>query len=188
MPVSTAIERSQYLDEHGKLITEEYRVHLKEDIKKALRQQFSTLEEFLRRWDETERKQVIIDELRIHGIPLDVLAEAVPNGELVDPFDLVAHIAFDQPPLTRKERANHVKKRNYFGKYGDQARAVLEGLLDKYADHGITDIENPDILELPPFNEIGTKTQIRRVIFGGNDKYSQALTELEQALYERLSA
>ena len=186
--VRIAIERSQYLDENGKLITEEYRVHLKDEIKKTLLREFGTLGDFLRRWTEAERKQAVIDELKEQGIPLKVLREAVPKGDEIDPFDLVAHIAFDQPPLSRKERVDNVKKRNYFGKYGDDARAVLEALLEKYADHGITDIEDPKILELPPFSELGTKTQIRRGIFGGNDKFSQALTELEQAIYEKLTA
>ena len=186
--VRIAVERSQYLDENGKLITEEYRVHLREEIKKTLLREFGTLDDFLRRWTEAERKQAVIDELKEQGIPLEVLREAVPKGEEIDAFDLVAHIAFDQPPLSRKERADNVKKRNYFGKYGDDARAVLEALLEKYADHGITDIEDPKILELPPFRELGTKTHIRRGIFGGNDKFSQALTELEQAIYEEQTA
>ncbi len=186
--VYTAIERSQYLSVDGKLITEDYRVFLKGEIKKTLLRQYGTLDDFLRRWSETERKQVIIDELKDQGIPLEVLCTAVPNGQQIDAFDLVAHIAFDQPPLTRKERANNVKKRDYFGKYGEQARAVLEALLEKYTDHGIADIEDSKVLELPPFNELGTKTQIRRGIFGSNEQYSQALTELEHALYDRLSA
>ncbi|MEM6691320.1 MAG: type I restriction-modification enzyme R subunit C-terminal domain-containing protein, partial [Planctomycetota bacterium] len=186
--VRTAIERSQYLDENGKLITEDYRVLLKDEIKKTLQREFASLDDFLRRWTDAERKQAVIDGLKEQGVPLEVLREAVPDGDTIDAFDLVAHIAFDQPPLTRKERANNVKKRNYFGKYGDDARAVLEALLEKYADHGIADIEDPKILELPPFNELGTKTQIRRGIFGSNENYSQALTELEQAIYEKLTA
>ena len=186
--VTTAIERTQYLDVNGKLITEDYRVHLKDEIKKTLLRQFSTLDDFLRRWSEAERKQAVIDELKEQGIPLEVLCETVAGGAQIDAFDLIAHIAFDQPPLTRKERANNVKKRDLFGKYGDQARAVLEALLEKYADHGITNIEDPKILELPPFSELGTKTQIRRGIFGSNENYSQALTDLEQAIYEKMSA
>ncbi len=90
--------------------------------------------------------------------------------------------------IPKGEYTGFVKKRNYFGKYGDQAKKVLEALLDKYAANDIMDIEDPKILELPPFNKIGTKTQIRREIFGGPDKYSKALTELEQAIYETLSA
>lgn len=186
--VKPAIERTQYLDENGKLITEDYRILLKDDIKKTLLREFGSLKDFLRRWSEAERKQAVIDELKDQGIPLEVLREAVPDGAQIDAFDLVAHIAFDQPPLTRKERANNVKKRNYFGKYGDEARTVLEALLEKYADHGITNIEDPKILELPPFSKLGTKTQIRRGIFGSNENYSQALTELEQAIYEQMSA
>ncbi|MDQ5908731.1 MAG: type restriction enzyme subunit [Pseudomonadota bacterium] len=186
--VSIAIERSQYLDANGKLVAENYRVPLKEEIRASLRREFTSLDDFLRRWTEAERKQAVINELREQGIPLDVLRAVVPQGELLDAFDLIAHIAFDQPPLSRRERANNVKQRNYFGKYGEEARAVLEALLEKYADHGITDIEDSKILELPPFTEIGSKTQIRRGIFGGNERYSQALTELEQAIYENLAA
>lgn len=186
--VRTAAERTQYLDADGKLRSEEYRILLKDEIAKSLRAQFGSLTEFLRRWSQTERKQAIVDELRAQGIPIEVLQQAVPNSTNFDVFDLVAHIAFDQKPLTRKERANAVKKRNYFGKYGDQARAVLEALLEKYADHGITDIEDPKVLELPPFDQYGTKTQIRRGIFGSHEKYSEAITELEHALYNDKSA
>jgi len=186
--VRLAIERSQFLDADGKLITEDYRVFLKGEIKKTLQAQFGSLRDFLRRWSEAERKQAVIDELKDLGIPLEALQEAVPNSEGLDAFDLIAHVAFDQKPLTRKERANNVKKRNYFGKYGEQAQAVLEALLEKYADHGIGDIEDAKILELPPFDKYGTKTQIRRGIFGGADKYSQAITELEQALYGEMRA
>jgi type I restriction enzyme R subunit len=186
--VRLAVERSQYLDADGNLITEDYRVFLKGEIKKTLQAQFGSLRDFLRRWSEAERKQAVIDELKDLGIPLEALRQAVSNSEGLDVFDLVTHIAFDQKPLTRQERANNVKKRNYFGKYGEQARAVLEALLEKYADHGIGDIEDAKILELPPFDKYGTKTQIRRGIFGGADKYSQAITELEQALYTQMSA
>jgi type I restriction enzyme R subunit len=186
--VNQGVWREQYLDADGKLITEDYRVFLKEEIKKALRYQFGSLKGFLNQWRSAERKQVLVDELKSQGIDIDVLKQAIPNAGQFGIFDLIAHIAFDQHPLTRKERANHVKKRDYFGKYGQQARKVLEALLDKYAANDIMDIEDPKILELPPFNKIGTKTQIRREIFGGPDIYSKALTELEQALFESLSA
>jgi len=186
--VRTAVERSQYLDVDGNLITEDYRVFIKGEIRKTLLAQFGSLNDFLRRWSGTERKQAVIDELKGPGVSLDTLRQAVPNSEALDVFDLIAHIAFDQKPLTRRERANNVRKRNYFGKYGEQARAVLEALLEKYADHGISDMEDPKVLELPPFDRYGTKTQIRRGIFGGVDKYSQAITELEQELYGKQSA
>lgn len=186
--VGSGVERSQYLDESGKLITEDYRVYLKNDIQKTLRQQFTSLDSFFLRWSDAARKQAVIDELREHGIPVSILSQAVPNGSELDVFDLVAHIAFDAKPLTRRERAERVKKRNYFSKYGDQVRAVLEALLEKYADHGIADIEDPAILELPPFSEFGSKTYIRRSIFGSNEAYSIAITELEHALYDRQAA
>lgn len=182
--VCVAVERSQYLDVDGKLITEDYRVLLKDDIKKALQAEFGTMTEFLRRWNSAERKQAVLEELANHGLPLEILQQAVANGSELDVFDLVAHVAFDQKPLTRRERANNVKKRDVFGKYGEQARAVLEALLDKFADHGVQDIEDAKVLELPPFDQFGSKTQIRRGIFGGPEQYAQAVQELEQALYD----
>lgn len=182
--VRVAVERSQYLDADGKLITEDYRVLLKDDIKKALQTEFGSLTDFLRRWNSAERKQAVLEELADYGVPLAVLQQAVPNGAELDVFDLVAHVAFDQKPLTRRERANNVKKRDVFGKYGDQARAVLEALLDKFADHGVQNIEDSKVLELPPFDQFGSKTQIRRGIFGGVDQYTQAVQALEQALYD----
>jgi len=182
--VRVAAERLQYLDADGRLITEDYRVLLKDDIRKSLQAQFGSLTDFLRRWSEAERKQAVLDELKDQGIPLEVLQQSVANGEELDAFDLVAHVAFDRKPLTRRERANQVKKRDVFGKYGEPARAVLEALLEKFANHGITDIEDPKVLELPPFDRIGTKTQIRRGIFGSAEHYAQAVHELEQALYD----
>lgn len=182
--VRVAVERSQYLDADGKLITEDYRVLLKDDIKNALQAEFGTMTDFLRRWNSAERKQAVLKELAEHGVPLEILQQAVANGSELDAFDLVAHVAFDQKPLTRRERANNVKKRDVFGKYGEQARAVLEALLEKFADHGVQDIEDAKVLELPPFDQFGSKTQIRRGIFGSVEQYTQAVQELEQALYE----
>ena len=188
-PWSNGIERSQYLDESGKLITEDYRVFLKDEIKKTLRRQFTSLDDFLLRWNDAERKQAVIDELKEHGIPLSrSCPRPCPMERNWTPSISSPTSRLIQKPLTRKERAEKVKKRNYFAKYGEQARAVLEALLEKYADHGITDIEDAAILELPPFNALGTKTQIRRGIFGGNENYSKAITELEQALYDRQAA
>jgi len=182
--VCVAVERSQYLDADGKLITENYRVLLKDDIKKALQAEFGTMTDFLRRWNSAERKQAVLEELAEHGVPLEILQQAVTNGSELDVFDLVVHVAFDQKPLTRRERANNVKKRDVFGKYGEQARAVLEALLDKFADHGVQDIEDAKVLELPPFDQFGSKTQIRRGIFGSVEQYTQAVHELERALYD----
>lgn len=186
--VRVAVSREQYLDADGKLITEDYRVLLKADIQKALQAEFGSLTDFLRRWNQAERKQAVLEELADHGVALDILQQAVPNGTELDAFDLVAHVAFNQKPLTRRERANNVKKRDVFGKYGEQARAVLEALLEKFADHGVQDIEDAKVLELPPFDQFGSKTQIRRGIFGGVDQYSQAIHDLEQALYDDQNA
>lgn len=183
--VRLAVERSQYLDADGRLITEDYRVLLKDEIKKALQAEFGSLTDFLRRWNTAERKQAVLEELTEHGVPLAILQQAVPNGEALDAFDLVAHVAFDQKPLTRRERANNVRKRDVFGQYGGQARAVLEALLEKFADHGVHDIEDARVLELPPFDQFGSKTQIRRGIFGSAHQYTQAVQALEQALYEQ---
>jgi type I restriction enzyme R subunit len=183
--VRVAVERSQYLDADGKLITEDYRVLLKDDIKKALQAEFGSMTDFLRRWNSAERKQAVLEELADHGVPLEILQQAVANGSELDVFDLVVHVAFDQKPLTRRERANNVKKRDVFGKYGEQARAVLDALLDKFADHGVQDIEDAKVLELPPFDQFGSKTQIRRGIFGSIEQYTQAVQELEHALYDQ---
>ena len=182
--VRVAVERSQYLDADGKLITEDYRVLLKGDIKKVLQAEFGTMTDFLRRWSSAERKQAVLEELAEHGVPLEILQQTVANGSELDAFDLVAHVAFDRKPLTRRERANNVKKRDVFGKYSEQAQVVLKALLEKFADHGVQDIEDAKVLELPPFDQFGSKTQIRRGIFGSIEQYTQAVQELEQALYD----
>ncbi|MEP4529309.1 MAG: type I restriction-modification enzyme R subunit C-terminal domain-containing protein, partial [Paracoccaceae bacterium] len=182
--VRVAVERSQYLDADGKLITEDYRVLLKDSVKKSLQDEFGSLTEFLRRWNSADRKQAVLELLTSQGVPLKILQQAVPNGGKLDAFDLVAHVAFDQKPMTRRERAENVRKRDVFGKYGEQARAVLEALLDKFADHGVQDIEDAKVLELPPFDQFGSKTQIRRGIFGSVEGYAEAVKSLEKALYE----
>lgn len=174
--VKVAAERVQYFDAKGKLITES----LKDYTRKTLAKEFSTLGDFLKRWSSTEKKQAIIDELANEGVFFEALADEI--GRDCDPFDLVCHVAWDMPPLTRKERAEQVRKRNYFTKYGDQARRVLEALLDKYADEGIVHIEETQILSISPFSQFGTPLEIIRA-FGGLDSYQYAVQELEQALY-----
>src|SRR5690606_8741141 len=119
-------------------------------------------------------KQAVIDELAEQGVFFDALAEEVgQQGKAFDPFDLLCHVAWGQPPLTRRERAENVKKRNYFGKYGERARSVLEALLDKYADEGVGPIEEPQILSIAPINQLGTPIELIRA-FGGKDKYQLA--------------
>lgn len=144
------------------------------------------MDEFIRTWNDAEKKQVIIEELEEHGVLLENLAAEV--GKDFGDFDLLCHIAFEQPPLTRKERANNVKKRDYFTKYGDQARAVLSALLDKYADEGITTIESAKVLKLQPFDTIGTPMEIINDVFGGKDEYERALRELEEQIYRQADA
>jgi type I restriction enzyme R subunit len=111
---------------------------------------------------------------------LEALAEEV--GKDFDPFDLVCHVAFGQPPLTRRERAENVRKRDYFTKYGEQARAVLDALLDKYADEGVQSIEDMKVLRVQPLDSFGTPVEIVKR-FGGREKYERALRELEAELY-----
>jgi type I restriction enzyme R subunit len=174
--VYVVAERVQYYGPEGKLITES----LKDYTRSTVRKDYSSLEDFLRRWSKTERKAAILKELEEHGLLLEALADEVGKG--FDAFDLICHVAFDQPPLTRRERADQVKKRNYFVKYGEQARKVLETLLEKYADTGIENIEDIKILTLDPFKNMGTASELVSA-FGGKPAYLAALYELEQHLY-----
>lgn len=175
--VSILISRELYFDQHGKPITTSLKDHTKEIIKGR----FASLDDFLNKWKGTERKEAIISELIEQGVMVEALYEAVDKQ--VDLFDLICHVAYDQPPLTRKERANNVKKRNYFAKYGEQARKVLEALLEKYADQGIENIENIQILTVPPINQFGSVTEIIKA-FGSRTAYEKAIKELENELYK----
>jgi type I restriction enzyme, R subunit len=176
--VSVLISRELSFDKDGKLITRK----LTDYTKEIVTEQFATLDEFLNKWNEYEKKETIIEELEKHGVPVEHLINSVDKK--LDLFDLICHVAFDQPPLTRRERADNVKKRDYFTKYGEQARQVLEALLDKYADEGIENIESLDVLNVIPFTEFGSRVEIVRNIFGGREKYLQAVKELETELYK----
>ena len=179
-PVSVLTERVEYLDENGKLVTES----LRDYSRKAIRQHFTSLDQFLRRWKSTGRKEAIIEELAEEGLLLEPLLDEV--GKDLDPFDLICHIAFDQPPLTRRERVNNVKKRDVFNKYGLQTRAVLEALLAKYQDEGIvTGLDNVKILEIHPFNTMGTPIQLIKE-FGSKASFEEAVHELQSALYQEV--
>ncbi len=177
---SVVAERVQFLDAHGKLITESLTDYTKNCVKK----QFATLKDFLKIWNEAEQKKVIIEALAEQGVFWEELREDVRNkqGIEMDAFDLIAHIVFDQPPLSRKERADNVKKRNYFTKYEGAAKQVLEALLEKYADTGIEPIEDVKILTLDPFSRIGAPMELLQA-FGGKEKYMEAVKQLEQELY-----
>lgn len=148
-----------------------------------IRRHFESLDNFINKWTEAERKQAIMDELKEYAILIDAVRESNPALKDADIFDIICHVAFDQPPLTRRERANNVKKRNYFGKYEGKAREVLEALLEKYAENGILDFEKANILEIPPFNLIGKPQRIIK-LFGGPAKFEQAIKELEQQIYK----
>jgi len=175
--VSILLAREMYFDAQGKPIT----MSLKDYTRDKVRAQFASLDSFLNTWNKAERKEAIVKELEDQGVLVDALENAV-NKEL-DLFDLICHTAFDAPPLTRKERANNVKKRNYFAKYGDKARKVLESLLDKYADAGLENLESMDVLKVNPFDELGTPMEIVKE-FGGKEKYLKAIRELEKEIYQ----
>ena len=180
-PITVLTERVEYLDENGKLVTES----LRDYSRKAIRAHYASLDNFLARWRSTERKEALIEELAEEGLLLEPLMEEI--GKDLDPFDLICHIAFDQPPLTRRERANSVKKRDIFTKYGQEARAVLEALLGKYQDEGVVSgLDNVHILEIPPFNDMGTPMQLIKQ-FGSKANFENAVHELQAALYQEVA-
>jgi type I restriction enzyme R subunit len=169
-------ERVQYNGPDGKLITES----LKDYTRSTVLKDYGSLDDFLRRWTSTDRKAAIIKELEAQGLLLEPLAEEV--GKDLDVFDLICHVAFDQPPLTRRERADNVKKRHYFAKYSQQAQQVLETLLDKYQDTDLEKIEDIKILTLDPFKNMGSVNELVAA-FGGKPAYLNAIYELEKQLY-----
>ncbi len=174
--VKVVAERVQYFDADGKLIT----VSLRDYTRQAVTKEFASLDDFLKRWSSADKKQAIVDELAQEGVFFEALSDEI--GKDCDPFDLLCHVAWDMPPLTRRERSQNVKKRNYFANYGEQARRVLEALLDKYADQGVAPIESRQILTVVPFTQFGTPMEIVRA-FGGLEGYEAALRDLKQSLY-----
>ncbi|EJU14230.1 DEAD/DEAH box helicase [Sphingomonas sp. LH128] len=170
-------ERVEYLDENGKLVTES----LRDFTKKALRRHFASLDDFLRRWQGTERKQAILDELEAEGLSLEIIAEEL--GKDLDPFDLICHVAFDAKPLTRRQRVDNVRRRDVFGKYGDQARSVLDALLAKYQDEGVINLDDTNVLRISPFTNLGTPLQLIKA-FGGREGFEHAVHELQAELYQ----
>jgi type I restriction enzyme, R subunit len=174
--VRIVAERVEYFNEEGKLVTES----LRDFTKKALRKRFMSLDEFLNTWSAADRKQAIVDELAAEGLLLDPLAEEV--GKDLDPFDLICHVAFDQPPLTRHERAARVRKRDVFGRYGEQACRVLESLLAKYEDEGVLGIDDPKLLKVAPFSALGTPVQLINA-FGGRASFEEAVRRIQHELY-----
>ena len=178
--VTVARERVQYLNAQGKLITESLRDYTRINLRKR----FDSLDQFLQAWQQADRKAALLQELEGQGVLLEALADEV--GKDLDPFDLLLHVAYDQPPLTRSERARRVQKRNVFTQYGPVARKVLEALLDKYADEGIATIESNEVFKLQPFTDLGSPVELVRS-FGGRPQYLNALQTLERELYSTTS-
>ena len=174
--VTVIKERVQYLDDDGRIITES----LRDYTRKNIRASYASLDSFLTTWKQSDKKRAIVDELEQHGVIFAALNEEI--GSAFDPFDLICHIAYEQKPLTRKERAEQVKKRDYFTKYGDLARKVIAALLDKYADDGGLDFENPEIIRLDPLNRLGSPVEIIRA-FGGKAAYDEAIHTLANEIY-----
>jgi type I restriction enzyme R subunit len=174
--VSILLQRVEYLDENGKLVTES----LRDYSRKTILKEYASLDDFLRSWNNADRKRAVLDAMEARGLALDVLRDDV-NPEL-DAFDLICHVAYGQPPLTRRQRAAKVLNNGFFSKHSEEARTVLHALLDRYADAGQFDIEDPAVLHQNPFNQIGKPLEIAR-LFGGPEGYKQAIRELEASLY-----
>jgi len=176
--VRIANERVYYYDVGGKLITE----NLIDYTKRNIRNEYATLEEFLRKWKSADQKQSLLDELKKHGVLLEALFDHEPHLKGLDEFDLICHLAYDQNPLTKAERANNVKKRGYIYQYQDVAREVLELLLEKYQKEGVQEIDGTNVLELPEFQRFGSSLKIVRA-FGGKKEYLSALKQLKDEIY-----
>ena len=174
--VTVLNERVQYMGADGRIITESLRAYTRRNVQAN----YASLDAFLNSWARADKKRAIVDELEKQGVIWAALRDEV--GGHFDPFDLICHVAYDQKPLTRRERADNVMKRDYFAEYGDRARKVIDALLDKYADDGFADLENPEIITLDPIKRLGTAPEIIRA-FGGKDGYAAAIRELTTALY-----
>jgi len=176
--VEVSSERVQYLWADWKLITES----LKDYSKKNILSQYKTLDSFINKWSEADKKDIIINELIENWVMIEELEKEVWKD--LDPFDLICHIAFDKPALTRRERVDNVKKRNYFEKYSEEAKEVLNAMLDKYAEEWIDSIENIDILKVRPFRSLWSPLEIINGKFWGIKKYLEAVKEVEERIYE----
>ena len=169
-------------DTNGKLLRQESIIDY---TKSNIFGEYASLEDFIQKWTAEDKKETIKELFLSRGIDLEAI-KADEGMSDVDDFDFICHIAYDQKPLTRKERAENVKKRNVFAKYGETARKVLEALLDKYADGGVVEIESIDVLKLDPFVKFGKPIKIAQ-LFGGKDGYLQAVRELEREIYRAVA-
>ncbi len=177
MEVSVLKDLVKYLDYNGKLITESFKDYTRKNIKNK----YATLDNFLQAWNGAEKKSIIIDEMEKAGIFIEELKANTKKD--LDPFDMLCHIAYDKPPLTKKERIANVKKRNYFAKYGAKVQEVINALLDKYAETDIRNLETIDILKLEPVNKIGSPMYILNRIFNGRKNFENIIKELENEIY-----
>ncbi|MDD2891476.1 MAG: DEAD/DEAH box helicase family protein [Candidatus Gracilibacteria bacterium] len=177
VPVSVSQERIQYIGPDGKLITES----LKDYSKKNILSSYASLDDFLNEWNHVDRKLAVVSALEEKGVFFEDLQKEV--GQDYDPFDMICHLAYDRPPMTRKQRAEKAKKGDYFEQYGEQAREILNMLLEKYADEGIDAIEDMNVLKISPLSRLGSPIEIVS-IFGGKEKYQAAVRALETALYQ----
>lgn len=175
--VSVLKDLVKYLDYNGKLITESFKDYTRKNIKNK----YATLDNFLQAWNSAEKKLIIIDEMEKAGIFMEELKANTKKD--LDPFDMLCHIAYDKPPLTKKERIANVKKRNYFAKYGAKVQEVINALLDKYAETDIRNLETIDILKLEPVNKIGNPMYILNTIFKGRKNFENIIKELENEIY-----
>ena len=175
--VSVVAERVPYYSADGRVVTES----LKDFTKNAVSKDYPTLDEFLNHWTDAERKSVVVRELEEKGVLIDALREQV-GGEY-DPFDLICHVVFDRPPMSRKERAQKVRTQSYFDRFGKEAREVLDAILDKYSDEGLLDMESMEVLRVDPIRSFGTPVEIINGIFGGKNNYIKAIRGLEACLY-----
>ena len=169
-------------DADGKLLRTE---SITDYTKKNINDTYASLDDFIRHWNAAEKKTEITDLLRESGIDLQALKEEQDMAN-VDDFDFICHIAYGKKPLTRRERAENVKKRDIFSKYGPEARKVLDALLDKYMNEGVSQLENRKVLSLDPFRQMGSPASIAKM-FGGNQQYFEAVKELEKNIYEQIA-
>ena len=167
----------RYLDKSGNLITES----LHDYTRRTVHNHYSSLDDFVSRWTMSDRKRAIVEELESEGLTLETISEELELD--LDPFDLICHLAFDSNPVSRKQRVQSVMRKDVLFKYSEKARAVLNALLDKYSDEGIFELDNIEILRIPPFSDLGTPTELINA-FGGRKQYSLAVHELQAELYK----
>ena len=177
-PVSVIRQTVSVYDTDGKLLKKE---NIIDYTKRNILGEYASLDAFIRKWSASDKKIEIRQMLRERGIDLDVIKMEHGMRD-VDDFDFICHVAYDQKPLTRKERAEQVKKQDFFGKYSVPAKEVLEALLDRYMNDGIYEVENRDVLKLAPFMKYGKPARIASY-FGGTVGYAEAVSELESAIY-----